>query len=346
MISQMEKEAREAPERISAQLKANQPVLQALSTRLREVKPLVAITIARGSSDHAATFAKYLLEIEAGIITTTAAPSVFTLYRKMLPVKNCLVLGISQSGESPDIVEMMISMRQAGAITVAFVNETGSQLANAAEYIVPLLAGKEKAVAATKTYLATLSALIQFVATFKEDQNLLHAIAKLPASLEDAAHMDWSLAIKGYQPAHNTLVIGRGFSFPAAQEAALKFKETAKIHAEAFSSAELLHGPFALIDKNFPLLFFAQQDESFAGTLSIAERVHEMGAKVMMASPQSENTWDETDFIRLPMPKSLHPICDPLLMVQAFYVMMARLSLARGLNPDAPSHLTKVTKTW
>ncbi|EKD73865.1 MAG: hypothetical protein ACD_45C00169G0004 [uncultured bacterium] len=189
--------------------------------------------------------------------------------------------------------------------------------------------------------------MIHFVAALTQDKKLLQALTELPTALHSALQQDWSSAITEYQHAHNTFVVGRGLGYPIAEEAALKFKETAKIHAEAFSGAELLHGPFALVEKHFPLLLFAQQDESFAGMLAIAKRVHAIGARVMIASP--EHTVDlrnEPEFIQLPMPQGLHPICDPLMMIQAFYIMMARLSVARGFNPDVPFNLTKVTKTW
>ncbi len=345
-LSLMEQEALEAPRVLAAQFQANQVLLTELVKKIRAADIKIAVTIARGSSDHAATFAKYLLEAHAGMIAASAAPSVYTLYQKKLPVKNCLVIGISQSGASPDIAEMMQSMRTAGALTVAFVNETDSALSRAAEFVVPLLAGKEQAVAATKSYLATLGALIHFVALLTDDKKLLQVLSELPLSLERASQENWSQVMSEYQQVHNTFVVGRSFSFPIAQEAALKFKETTKIHAEAFSGAELLHGPFALVEKNFPLMVFAQQDASFIGIQNIMQRALELGARVFLASPGLNTKGLSEQVMSLSMPPSLHPICDPLMIIQAFYRMIAQLSLARGLNPDAPFNLTKVTKTW
>jgi glucosamine--fructose-6-phosphate aminotransferase (isomerizing) len=348
IISQMEKEALTAPELIGKQFAANQLLLADLAKRLQREPPIAAMTIARGSSDHAATFAKYLLEARAGIMTASAAPSVLTLYGRKLSLAKMLVMGLSQSGASPDITETMVAARDSGAITLAFVNDPDSPLARAAEYVIPLGAGVEKAVAATKSYLTTLSALVQLVAMITQDAPLLLALIKLPEILARAADVDWSEAIELYTPVQNTYVIGRGFGYPVAQEAALKFKETAKIHAEAFSSAEVLHGPFALVEKNFPVLMLAQQDESLPGMRVIAQRMQKLGANILFASPQHlNNSLDlSTGITRLAMPAGLHPVCDPLLMIQAVYMMMARLSLARGFNPDAPTNLTKVTKTW
>lgn len=347
-ISQMETEALSAPQILMKQFVANQQLLQALGERLRAERPTFAMTIARGSSDHAATFAKYLLETKLGLVTASAAPSVVTLYKTQLQLNNSLVIGLSQSGQSPDIAEIFLAARSAGAITVAFVNHTDSPLAQAAEYVVPLCAGTEIAVAATKSYMATLAAIMQFVALWKNDKVLLDAIAKLPEVLHEATQMDWSAAIAEYADRNNTLVIGRGYSFPIAQEAALKFKETSRIHAEAFSGAELLHGPFALVQPGFPLLMLGQHDVSLPGMLALAQRVKSMGARVLLAVPKGSHAegFHDAASIVLPMPAALHPMCDPLMIVQAFYIMMSRLSIARGFNPDTPANLSKVTMTW
>ncbi len=340
----MEQEARASASVIAAQFSANQKIWADIVARIKLQPPPFAMTIARGSSDHAATFAKYVLEMRAGWVTATAAPSVITLYEAKLHVKNAFVLGLSQSGASPDLVSVMQAARAGGALTVALVNEVNSPLAAAAEYVVPLHAGAEKAVAATKSYLATLAALLQFTAILQQDTILHRALHALPESLVAAAACDWSAAVTTYLPAHNTLVIGRGASYPIAQEAALKYKETARIHAEAFSGAELLHGPFALIEKAFPILLFAQQDAALASMLTMAQRLEALDARVMLATTATDVAL--TSAVKLPLPPSIHPLCDSLMMIQAFYIMMARLAGARGLDPDAPVNLSKVTQTW
>jgi len=306
----MHQEALSVPGLIAQQLSANHAVLVELTTRLRAQLPIFAMTIARGSSDHAATFAKYLLETQMGIVTASAAPSVVTIYKTHLLLKNCLVIAISQSGESPDLVEMLTEARKAGAITVAFVNQADTPLGAAAEYVIPLRAGVEISIAATKSYLLTLSALVHFVALLKHDPILLQMLTKLPEALTAATQMDWSKALEIYREKNSTFVVARGYGYPIAQEAALKFKETARIHAEAFSGAELLHGPFALIEKDFPLLMFIQHDESLASMLTLSKRMHELGACVLLAAPTNEKiNLTEYANIILPMPSVLHPIC-------------------------------------
>jgi glucosamine--fructose-6-phosphate aminotransferase (isomerizing) len=349
LISQMEQEAISAASVLRQQFSANQYALQELCARLHAYPPHFAMTIARGSSDHAATYAKYLFETQLGLVTASAAPSVETLYNAKLCVKNSLVIGLSQSGQSPDIAEMLLLARQAGAMTVAFVNEHPSPLSEAAEYTIPLWAGREISVAATKSYIATLSALIHFVALMTQQPALLAALEALPSVLEQALQLDWTLAIEAYQQQTSTFIVGRGYGFPIAQEAALKFKETAAIHAEAFSGAEVLHGPFALVQPNFPLLVFGQDDAALAGILDLTAFATEQGATTLLAVPENIGKRIPLQHVAsglLPLPASLHPICDPLVTIQTFYVMVARLALARGLNPDAPANLSKVTKTW
>jgi glucosamine--fructose-6-phosphate aminotransferase (isomerizing) len=349
ILSQMEQEARSAPEVIALQYTENLSALQDLCARLKNSPPPFAMTIARGSSDHAATFAKYLLETQLGWVTASAAPSVETLYGAKLKVRNSLVMGLSQSGESPDIAEMLHTARQHGAITVAIVNQHPSPLSRAAEYVIPIHAGPEKSVAATKSYLGMLGALVQFVALMTEQPALTGALTKLPQTLEKACEMNWSAALEEYREHKSTFVVARGFGFPVAQEAALKFKETARIHAEAFSGAEVLHGPFALIQQNFPLMLLGQKDVSLPGILDLGQRAKQLGARVLLALPADAADPKqilESSAALLPLPNSLHPICDPLMAIQAFYIMMAKLANVRGLDPDKPANLTKVTKTW
>jgi glucosamine--fructose-6-phosphate aminotransferase (isomerizing) len=349
MTSIMEQEAHSAPAVLSKQFTANFYVLRDLCQRLQCYPPLFALTIARGSSDHAATFAKYLFETQLSLATASAAPSVETLYGAKLRLQNSLVVGISQSGQSPDIAEMLQAARKSGAVTVALVNEVNSPLAHAAEYVVPLYAAPEVAVAATKSYIAMLGALVQFTALMTQQPKLMSALEHVPKRLEQAARMDWSAAIAAYKEQQSTYVVARGFGLPVAQEAALKFKETARIHAEAFSSAEVLHGPFALIQKHFPVLLLGQQDVALPGILDLGKRMKQLSDQVFLAVPthlHNKSILRESATTVLPLPESLHPICDPLLVIQAFYPMVAQLAAARGLNPDAPANLSKVTKTW
>ena len=346
MTTIMQKEACESPWVIQRQLKENQGVWEALCSRLREETVPFAMTIARGSSDHAATYVKYALETQFGIPTCSAAPSVLTVYQKPLRLEGGLVIGISQSGQSPDIVEMMKQARADGAITVAIVNQVSSPLADAAEYVVPMWAGEEEAVAATKTYIASITAVIQFLSIYTADKSLVDSLAKLPETMGAASKCDWHSVSAALEKANDAVVLARGYGYPISQEAALKFKETSSLHAESFSSAEFLHGPMALIKKDFPVLMFLQDDNTLKGSLATAQKIVAAGGKTFIAVPEGLVDLDSTVATAvLPLPKSLHPLMDPLMAVQAFYPMAANLALKRGFNPDSPENLKKVTET-
>jgi glucosamine--fructose-6-phosphate aminotransferase (isomerizing) len=345
MMTIMQQEAITAAERVAQQLVENQSIITALAKKINDIKPAFAFTIARGSSDHAASFAKYLLSTQLGIITASLPPSVISIYDSKLNVKNSLAIAISQSGASPDICESLQAARAGGAVTVAIVNNVDSPLAKIAEFVLPMHAGEEHAVAATKTYITSLSAIVQLVAALGTDKSLRQALAHLPESLVAASQCDWHAVQEELLHRNNLVVLARGLGYPVAREAALKFKETTNIHAESFSAAEFQHGPMALVKKSFPILVYAQYDASFAGTLSSCEKLTALGADTFLAV--DEHKLDNKAVARfiLPLPPGLHPACDPLLFIQAFYPMIAQFAVARGYNPDKPDNLNKVTTT-
>lgn len=320
---------------IAAQFARNRNVVQALAADLRQNPPPFVVTCARGSSDHAATYAKYLFETRLGVVTASASPSVGSVYEARQQLKGVLYLVISQSGKSPDLLRNAEAAKAAGARVVALVNVEDSPLAQLADTVIPLGAGAERSVAATKSYLASLAAILQLGAYWRDDPTLIAALDALPAALSQAWECDWSAVTDGLVDAHNLFVVGRGPGLAAAQEAALKFKETCGLHAEGYSSAEVKHGPMALVGKDFPVLAFAQPDETGAGTRALAEEFAARGAKVWLAGEGGN----------LPVVATPHPLCAPLLVVQSFYRAINALALRRGFNPDLPPHLNKVTET-
>lgn len=343
-MTQMLVETKQTPALVAKQFVANAQVMQDIATRLKKTPPKFALTIARGSSDHAATYAKYLLETHLGLVTASAAPSVQTLYDARLKLDSSLVIGISQSGKSEDICATMKMARQQNAITIAFVNNVDSPLANIAEYVVDLHAGPELAVAATKSYICSLTALCQLGAYLSADKQLINVISKLPESLDQALTMDWTELVTNYQAVNSTIIIGRGYGYPIAQESALKFKETCAIHAEPFSSAEFIHGPLALLKDNFPIFSYGQNDKSYQSVIELINKANNIGAITFLAAAKDLPHTDAAQFY-LPLPKSLHPVCDPIVAIQAFYPAIAELSVRRGFDPDKPENLQKVTST-
>ncbi len=331
----MHREAAEAAAVVAHQLLANRSVVEALAAELRQTPPPFVVTCARGSSDHAATYAKYVLETQLGVVVASASPSVGSVYEVPLQLRGALFLVISQSGKSPDLLRNAEAAKAAGARVVALVNVEDSPLAQLADTVIPLRAGTERSVAATKSYLASLSAILQLAACWKQDAALLDALETLPQAMAQAWDCDWSPLATGLQPATNLFVLGRGIGLGAAQEAALKFKETCGLHAEAYSSAEVKHGPMALVGPGFPVLAFAQPDGTGAGTAAVAQEFAARGAQVWLAGAGGS----------LPQPQAPHPLCAPLLVVQSFYKAINALALSRGHNPDLPPHLNKVTET-
>lgn len=334
----MESEALEAPGAVARMLAANAPTFATLAGRLRAEPPAVAITCARGSSDHAATYAKYLMETLTGTPTASAAPSIASLYGSppRAPGRR-LCLAISQSGRSPDLLATAERQRQAGALVVALVNAVDSPLAELADAVIALSAGPEHAVAATKSCLASFAAIAALTAAWSGDSVLGEAVARLPEDLDRAAALDWSAAVEPLRDASSLFVLGRGFGLAAAQEMALKFKETCGLHAEAFSAAEVRHGPMALVGAGFPVLALGGSDAAAQSVRAVACELGERGAQVLLADPASARR-------DLPMQEG-HPALEPLLALQSFYPFASSLARARGRDPDAPPHLKKVTET-
>ncbi len=341
--TKMFREAHQAPTVVERLLKENKNEAEQLAGFLRRNPPPFALTVARGSSDHAALYGKYLIESLLGIVCSSAIPSVTTVYGANLGLNKALVIAVSQSGESPDLIEVTRQARRSGALTLAFVNKEQSPLAQSAEVVFPLWAETEEAVAATKSYLATLAALVQLVAYWREDKGLIEALETLPEALHKAAEADWSAGLDALVEADNGLVVGRGYAFAIANEMALKLKETSAFHAEAMSGAELLHGPVALVDADFPLLVLAPKDKPLPGMLDLLENLRGKKGHLLVAS--SEASALELAHTPLPLPTKLHPVLDSILLAQAFYPFAAQLSLARGFDPDAPRNLSKVTRT-
>ncbi|WP_240222791.1 glucosamine-6-phosphate deaminase NagB-II [Rheinheimera hassiensis] len=323
-------EATEAPQRIAEQLAANAATVQQVVEQIRQRSPKFVYMVGRGSSDHAGVFAKYLIEIEVGLPVAAAAPSIASVYNKSLQLADALVLVISQSGRSPDILAQVEMAKRSGAMVVALVNDTTSPLAEQAHYTLPLHVGAEKAVAATKSYLATLSAILQLVSVWSGNQALQQAVQQLPQSLQAAIELPQQLTAQALENVAHLVVLGRGLGYAISREIALKLKEVCGIHAEAFSSAEFLHGPVTLVKNQFAIVDVTIEDESLSAHRSQIEDVRSRGAAIVQLHHRGVNA----DARVL-----------PLLVLQRFYLDVEVVARSRGINPDAPPGLNKVTKT-
>ncbi|HEX5353293.1 MAG TPA: SIS domain-containing protein [Rhodanobacteraceae bacterium] len=333
------REAADAADTVARQIERNDAVVRELAAALRDDAPPFVVTCARGSSDHAATYAKYVIETQTGCVTASASPSVESIYAVPLRLTGALYLVISQSGASPDLLRSAKAARNAGARVVALVNAENSPLAALADSVVPLQAGPERSVAATKSFIGSMSAVLHLVAHWRRDAALLDALRDLPEQLRRAFALDWSAIVEGLRGARDLFVLGRGYGLAAAQEAALKLKETCALHAEAFSSAEVRHGPMELVGPRLPVLLFAQADDALEGTLATAEDFRRRGAEVWTAAPHGSGR------NALPVVATDQPMFAPVLAIQSFYRAVNALAIARGRDPDHPPHLAKVTET-
>ena len=335
----MAQEIREAPQAIARFFDLEMANLRNTVRYAAERRPGVVVTCARGSSDHAATYFKYLMEILLGIPVASMGPSIASLYQAPLRLAGGVMISISQSGRSPDIVSLQASARAAGAFTIAAVNDVGSPLARGADAVLPFHSGVERSVAATKTFLSSAAILAALVAEWRGDALLAKAARALPEALAKAVDADWSEALPVLSGAHSAYAVGRGPAVAIAAEAALKLKETASLHAEAFSGAEVMHGPVQLVESGFPVIAFRPADAAFDAMGEAVAHLEGTGARVFVAEPGMPRPG------RLPLSPSGHALLDPLVMLASFYILAEQVSRARGHDPDRPNRLRKITET-
>jgi len=336
--SRLLEETRQAPDAVARALTMDGERFAEFGRLLRAQPPRAVLTLARGSSDHAAHYAAYLVMARLGRLVTSLPMSVITLHGAALHTDGLLAVAFSQSGASTDLVETTRSFAARGALTAAFVNAADSPLVQAAAWPFGLHAGEETSVAASKSFIAQLLAGARWVAAWQDDAMLAAAIDKLPSALAQALATGKAWAERAVPVLVNTermFVVGRGTGLAIAMEAALKLKEIGGIQAEAFSGAELRHGPLALIEPGYPVLVFAPRGPAQAGLMALAAELRAHGAHVLVAG----------DDVMLPLAKAATPDLDPLCAIQSFYVLAEALARARGRDPDAPPHLSKVTRT-
>jgi glucosamine--fructose-6-phosphate aminotransferase (isomerizing) len=340
MTTLMFQEIGEAGDAGARLLGHNAELLAELGARLRALDPPLVATIARGSSDCCALYLKYLVEIVSGVPCASIGPSIVTLYRTPMRLHGAVSVAISQSGRSPDIVEMQRAARRGGALAVALVNEVASPLAKEADILLPLCAGPERSVAATKSMIAGLVAGASLVAAWREDGALADAIAGLPDILRGQNAPPPADVLDRLASARSAFVLGRGATLAIAAEAALKLKETCAIHAEAYSAAEVLHGPAELVNPGFPVIAFLPSDAAREGMLATLAQLADAGAAVITIEADGED-----DAHRLAAAKVEAALLEPVVMIHRFYRLAEALALRLERDPDRPRNLCKVTET-
>ncbi len=338
-IPAMAREAAQSADVARRQIQQCESAFAELGNRLRQKPPRFVVTCARGSSDHASHYGKYLIETTLGRAVASVGPSVASVYKTQdLDLRESLFIAVSQSGRSPDLLRLTEAARAAGALVVGFINAEREPLAELCDISLPLCAGPEESVAATKSYILSGLAFLQLVAHWSGEAELHDAVSRLPEALQAARGLDWWPALERLTEARNLFVLGRGVGLGVALEMALKFKELCRLHAEGFSTAEVIHGPLALIGPGFPVLALGQEDNSAEGTRSVVRRMVELGADV-------HSVLEVPGARPLPVVADVPAVIAPLCQIQSFYMAVHRLASARGLNPDVPVHLRKVTET-
>lgn len=334
----MRDEINEIPHAVDRLLSNGCKYIQPAVSRTREANPDYFVSVARGSSDHAATYLKYASELLLRKPMASVGPSINSVYGVDLDCASAVSFSISQSGMSPDIVSLTRSISDRGGASIAITNNEHSDLASVARSVVPIHAGTEQSVAATKTFVNSIVAGLWILAEIAEDTELLASIQTLPPMLAKASKCDWSSAAQAIS-GRSLYTVGRGPSWAISNEAALKFKETCLIHAESFSSAEVMHGPMSIIADGFPLIAFCAGDAAEQGLAGITDALAEKGATTFITSNASEKS------TALPHVRTGHWLTDPIALIVSFYSMVEMIAVERGINPDRPRHLKKVTET-
>ncbi len=329
----------EIPEAVGRLLSEGRTKTVRTASALRDHDPDFVVTVARGSSDHAATFFKYACELMLGIPVASIGPSTTSIFGARLRLRSAACIAVSQSGQSPDIVATARAATESGAFSVAITNSSGSPLAGACRHELPLCAGPELSVAATKTFVASLVSGLLLLSHWKGDEELVRSLDELPDHLNDSLSQDWSGLSAAISGVSGLFVLGRGTCFAISNEAALKLKETCRLHAESYSSAEVLHGPVEIIDQGFPVLALVARDAAEPSIAETCERLLRKGGRIFATTDRVDSA------MRLSFVRTGHPLTDPIAVIASFYAFVEKLALERGCNPDRPRNLCKVTET-
>lgn len=344
------REIGEQPAILAGLLAAAREQVEELAARLRSRDITLIMIAGRGTSDNAARYAQYLFGAYNRLPVALATPSLVTLYGAAVDLRRSLAIGVSQSGESPDIVAVLAEARRQGAPTLAITNQPNSPLARAAEFVLELRAGREQSLAATKTYSAQLLALAMLSTALTGEAARWDELARVPRAVEAALSLDAEIAVRAerYRYADRLVTIGRGFCYGSAFEIALKLKETSYLLAEAYSPADFLHGPVALVDNGFPALLIAPSGRAYDNMLEFARGLHQRGAELIVIGDRAEILDLARTPLRLPgvdAENALPEWLAPLTAIVPGQLLALHLARAKGIDPDQPRGLNKVTLT-
>lgn len=343
-MSLMLAEIDQQPAALEKTIKREAGKIARFAARLKHHRPRLIVLVARGSSDNAALFGRYLLELTTGIPVSLAAPAVHTLYKRKLDLRDALVIGISQSGEGVDINLTLENARRSGATTLAITNEAASAMAKLADETFLIHAGRERSVAATKTYTGQLL-IFHLLARALGDGKEPAEIERLPELAAAALELRPQIAemVERYVFMNRCVVVGRGLNYANAYEFAIKLMETCYVVAERFSGADFLHGPIAMLDSGFPIFFFAPPGPTLTGTKELLTKVNDIGAETIVIS--SEASALKTARRGIKLAPHINELLTPIPYIIPAQLFAALLARAKGLSPDQPRSLSKITKT-
>ncbi len=344
-MTQMWLEISEQPKVLENCMKQNQKTIEAIVAKLKERNIRHVIIAARGTSDHAAVYAKYIIEMKLGIPVALAAPSVFTLYNKTLSMEDSLVIGISQSGRAADVLEVLKAAKAQGAPTISVTNHEDSPLAQEAEFHLFCAAGLEKSVAATKTFTSEIYLMAQLVAYWAQDEAFKKELSEVPALLTKTINGAGQIESKvnRYRFMNECFVLARGVNYAIALEGALKIQETTYVRAKAYATSDFHHGPFAMIGDHMPVMVYAPKGESLNDIREMIHKLKNAGADLLIVSNDAETL--ALGDCTIEIPDVNNDLITPFINVVVGQMFACNLSLLRGLNPDAPRGLSKVTVT-
>ncbi|MGB7774609.1 MAG: SIS domain-containing protein [Pseudolabrys sp.] len=317
-------------------LLARTDAIKAIVARVEQTRPRIVVFCGRGSSGHVGVYLRYLFEARLGLLASAAAPSVVTAYRRPPEMRDALFVVVSQSGRSPDLVNATQVARKHGALTLAIVNDQDSPTAAASELVLPIGAGAEHSVAATKTVVLSMIAGAQLVAALARDDDLVAGLGQLPLRLSRALDCDWSAWADSAARAAAAFVVGRGYGLGCVREIALKVAEILRVPTLGHSAAELRHGPRASISPSTPVLVLRQNDEAATAIDDLVKDLNDANETLFVAGGPAGT---------LPWIGDGHPVYDPVLMLVPAYRAIEAVARRRGFDPDNPPHLSKVTKT-
>lgn len=344
-MSIMLKEIEHEPVAVKRCLEENTETIEKLVEAIKRENITSLFIAARGTSYHASVYAKYITEYMIGLPVSLAAPSIFTLYDGHVNLKNSLVIGVSQSGKAEDVLEVLRNANKQGALTVGITNSVGSPIATEAKYHLYCAAGEEISVAATKTFTTQMLLFATLSAYWSGNRGLMSELESLPDKISRTLEMMENIndLVKKYKDMEECFVLARGVNYAIALETALKIQETSYIRAKGFAISDFAHGPIAMIDKKIPVIIYAPEGQSLNNALSMIERLKEEDIELIIVTNSRKLSDHENNIVMIP--ETQNDIISPFYNAVFAQMFACKLSLARGLNPDKPRMLQKVTIT-